>query len=132
HWVLAAMVMGIFTTAIEATVVATAIPSIVGDLGGFQWFSWLFSIFMLSQAATVPLYGKLADLYGRKPVFTAGMILFLLGTALCGSAATMQALIAYRGLQGLGAGAVMPIALTVVADIFDPIERARIQGYISS
>lgn len=132
HWVLAAMVMGIFTTAIEATVVATAIPSIVGDLGGFQWFSWLFSIFMLSQAATVPLYGKLADLYGRKPVFTAGMILFLLGTALCGSAATMQALIAYRGLQGLGAGAVMPIALTVVADIFDPTERARIQGYISS
>lgn len=132
NWVLASMVIGIFMTAIEATVVATAIPSIVGDLGGFRLFSWLFSIYMLTQAATVPLYGKLADLYGRKPVFTAGVVLFLMGTALCGSATSIQSLIAYRGIQGLGAAAVMPIALTIVGDIYTPTERARVQGYLSS
>lgn len=131
-WVMAAMVLGVFMTAIEVTVIATATPSIVSDLGGFHLYSWLFAIYLLPQAATVPLFGKLADLYGRKRVYSVGVLLFLLGTILCGMAPSMPWLIAYRGVQGLGAAAVMPIAMTIIGDIYSPTERARVQGYLSS
>ncbi|MCB8816932.1 MDR family MFS transporter [Desulfosporosinus shakirovi] len=130
--VLASVLLAIFIAAIEGTIVATAIPSIVGDLGGFSLFSWVFSSFLLAQAVTIPIYGKLADLFGRKPVFTFGIVIFLIGSVLCGFAKTMNMLIIYRLLQGIGAGAVQPIATTIIGDIFSLSERARIQGYISS
>ena len=130
--VLASIMLAMFMAAIEGTIVATAIPSIVGDLGGFSLFSWVFSSFLLAQAVTIPIYGKFADLYGRKPVFTFGIIIFLIGSVLCGFANTMNMLILFRLIQGVGAGAVQPIATTIVGDIFSMAERARIQGYISS
>lgn len=130
--VLASIMLAMFMAAIEATIVATAMPSIVADLGGFSLFSWVFSVFLLAQAVTIPIYGKLADLYGRKPVFTFGVIFFLIGSVLCGFAQTMNTLILFRLIQGLGAGAVQPIATTIVGDIFTITERAKIQGYISS
>lgn len=130
--VLVSIILAMFMAAIEGTIVATAIPSIVADLGGFSLFSWVFSSFLLAQAVTIPIYGKLADLYGRKPVFTFGVLVFLIGSLLCGFAKTMNMLIFFRLIQGLGAGAVQPIATTIVGDIFTMTERARIQGYISS
>lgn len=130
--VLGSIILAMFIAAIEGTIVATAIPSIVADLGGFSLFSWVFSSFLLAQAVTIPIYGKLADLYGRKPVFTFGVLVFLTGSVLCGFAKTMNMLILFRLIQGLGAGAVQPIATTIVGDIFTMTERARIQGYISS
>ncbi|KLU63682.1 multidrug resistance protein 3 [Desulfosporosinus acididurans] len=129
---LACIMLAMFMAAIEATIVATAIPSIVGDLGGFSKFSWVFSAFLLAQAVTIPIYGKLADLYGRKPIFSFGVIVFLIGSLLCGLAQNMNMLILFRLIQGVGAGAVQPIATTIVGDIFDISERARIQGYLSS
>jgi len=130
--VLVSIMLAMFMAAIEGTIVATAIPSIVGDLGGFSLFSWVFSSFLLAQAVTIPIYGKFADLYGRKPVFTFGIVVFLLGSVLCGFANSMNLLIFFRLIQGIGAGAVQPIATTIVGDIFNMTERARIQGYISS
>ena len=130
--VLASIMLAMFMAAIEATIVATAIPSIVADLGGFSLFSWVFSAFLLAQAVTIPIYGKFADLYGRKPVFTFGVVVFLFGSVLCGFAQSMNMLILFRLIQGIGAGAVQPIATTIVGDIFSMTERARVQGYISS
>ena len=94
--------------AIEATIIATAIPSIVADLGGFASFPWLFSIFLLAQAVSVPIYGKLSDSFGRRPIMFVGIALFLLGSVLCGAAWSMPVLIAARAVQGLGAGAIFP------------------------
>ncbi len=130
--VLISIMLAMFMSAIEVTIVATAMPSIVAELGGFSLFSWVFSAFLLSQAVTIPIYGKLADLYGRKPVFTFGIIVFLFGSLLCGFAQTMNTLILFRLIQGFGAGAVLPIASTIVGDIFNLDERARIQGYLAS
>ncbi|WP_200761004.1 MDR family MFS transporter [Effusibacillus dendaii] len=124
--------LAMFMAAIEGTIVSTAMPSIVAELGGFSLFSWVFSSFLLMQAISVPIYGKLSDLFGRKPVFTAGVIIFLIGSLLCGMAKSMTALIVFRLLQGLGAGAVQPIATTIVGDIYTMEERAKIQGYLSS
>src|SRR5665648_771209 len=129
--VLGSILLAVFMAAIEGTIVATAIPSIVADLGNFSRFSWVFSSFLLAQAVTIPLYGKLADLYGRKPVFTFGILVFLSGSVLCGFDQSMNMLIFFRLIQGIGAGAVQPIAMTIVGDIFAMRDRARIQGYIS-
>ncbi|GIQ68144.1 MFS transporter [Xylanibacillus composti] len=118
--------------AIEGTIIATAMPSIVADLGGFHLFSWAFSIYLLMQAVTIPIYGKLADLYGRKPVFVGGVAVFLIGSLLCGFAQSMTQLIVFRLIQGLGAGAVQPIAMTIVGDIYSLEERGKIQGYLAS
>lgn len=118
--------------AIDATVIATAVPTIVGDVGGFSSFPWLFSIYLLASAVTVPVYSKLADMFGRKPVILFGIGLFLLGSVLCGFAWSMPALIAFRAVQGLGAGAVLPITVTMVGDLYTVRERARVQGYIAS
>ncbi|CCH87833.1 Major facilitator permease [Modestobacter italicus] len=118
--------------AIDATVIATAVPSVVADLGGFAEFPWLFSVYLLAQAVTVPVYGKLADVFGRKPVMLFGLGLFLLGSVLCGLAWDMGALIAFRAVQGLGAGAVQPMSMTIVGDLYSLEERAKVQGYIAS
>jgi EmrB/QacA subfamily drug resistance transporter len=130
--ILAACMIAMFTAAVEATIVATAMPTIVADLGGFHLFSWVFAVYLLTQAVTIPIYGRLADLYGRKRMFAIGMALFLAGSALCGFAGSMTALIAFRALQGFGAGAIMPIATTIIGDIYTPAERAQVQGWLSS
>ncbi len=130
--VLAAMMLAMFMSAVEATIVATAMPTIVAELGGFSLFSWVFAIFLLTQAVTIPVYGKLADMRGRKPVFYVGTTIFLVGSLLCGFAHTMIQLVVLRAVQGVGAGAVQPIATTIVGDIYTPAERARIQGWLSS
>src|SRR5579875_1992870 len=129
--VLAAALVGMFMAAVESTIVATALPSIVADLGGFHLFSWVFAVYLLGQAVTVPIYGRLADLYGRKRVFVAGTLLFLVSSGFCGFSRNMIMLIAFRALQGFGAGAIMPITVTVVGDIYPGALRARAQGYLS-
>ena len=123
--------MATFMAAMESSIVATAMPTIVAELGGFRLFSWAFAAYLLTQAVTIPIYGRLADLYGRKRVFYAGAGLFLFASALCGLAWAMLPLILFRALQGAGAGAIQPIATTIVGDIYKPTERARVQGYIS-
>ncbi|HEX3953957.1 MAG TPA: MDR family MFS transporter [Stellaceae bacterium] len=130
--VFAAALIATFMAAVESTIVATAMPTIVADLGGFALFSWVFAAYLLTMAVSIPVYGRLADVYGRKRVFFTGTGIFLVGTTLCGCARTMVALILFRALQGLGAGAIQPIASTVLGDIYSPAERARIQGYVSS
>ncbi|WP_234661774.1 MFS transporter [Agromyces marinus] len=118
--------------AIEATILATAVPSIVADLGGFAQFPWLFSIYLLAQAVSVPLYAKLADTVGRKPIMLVGIGLFLVGSILAGFAWDMTSLIVFRAVQGIGAGAVLPVSITITGDIYTVRERARVQGYIAS
>ncbi|MCW2756387.1 MAG: major facilitator superfamily 1 [Nocardioidaceae bacterium] len=118
--------------AVDATILAAAVPAVVGDLGGLTQFPWLFSVYLLAQAVSVPVYSKLADLFGRKPVMLVGVTLFVGGSLLCGIAWSMGALIAFRALQGLGAGAVQPIGMTIVGDIYSLAERAKVQGYIAS
>jgi EmrB/QacA subfamily drug resistance transporter len=121
-----------FMAAVESTIVATAMPTIVAQLGGFSYFSWVFTAYLLTQAVTIPIYGRLADIYGRKPVFFAGAGLFLVSSIACGFAWGMLPLIFFRTLQGFGAGAIQPIASTIIGDVYTPAERARIQGLLSS
>ncbi|GAA1619427.1 MDR family MFS transporter [Kribbella alba] len=130
--ILLAVMLSVGLVAIDATILATAVPSVVEDLGGFTQFPWLFSIYLLAQAVSVPIYGKLADQRGRKPMMLLGVGLFVLGSVLCGFAWNMPALIAFRLIQGLGAGAIQPIGMTIVGDIYSVAERAKVQGYIAS
>ncbi|WP_337013320.1 MDR family MFS transporter [Pantoea sp. AS142] len=132
HWILIACMLAMFMAAIEVTIVATAMPTIIADLGGFSQFGWVFSIYLLTQAVSVPLYGRLADIVGRKTMFFVGTSIFLMGSVLCGFAHTMTWLILFRAFQGLGAGAIMPLSATIVADIYSPRERASVQGWLSS
>ncbi|MHA0855066.1 MFS transporter, partial [Serratia nematodiphila] len=123
--ILIACMLAMFMSAIEATIVATAMPTIIGDLGGFSLLGWVFAVYLLAQAITIPIYGRLADLYGRKRVFFFGATLFLLGSVLCGYAPDMYWLIGFRLLQGLGAGAITPIASTIIGDIYSATERPK-------
>lgn len=118
--------------AMDTTIVSTAIPQIVGDLGGFALFSWVFSIYLLTQTVTIPIYGKLADMFGRKPVLLVGTLIFLGGSVASALAWNMVALIAFRGLQGLGAGSIMATVNTLAGDLYSARERARVQGWLSS
>src|SRR5436189_394195 len=129
--VVIALILGMSLAALDTTIVGTALPSIVGKLGGIALYSWVFSIYLLTSTTTVPIYGKLADLFGRKPIFLFGTALFLLGSILSGAAQSMEQLIIFRAIQGLGAGAVLPIVLTIIGDIFELKERARVQGLFS-
>src|SRR5438105_5846322 len=126
-----ALMLGMSLAALDTTIVGTALPSIVGKLGGITLYSWVFSAYLLTSTTTVPIYGKLADLYGRKPLFLFGSALFLLGSIASGASQSMEQLIIFRAIQGLGAGAVLPLVLTIVGDIYALEERARIQGFIS-
>jgi EmrB/QacA subfamily drug resistance transporter len=126
--VLVGLMIGTFLTAIEGTVISTAMPKIIGDLQGIRIMDWVFSIFMLTSAVTVPLFGKLADLFGRKRVFTIGTLIFLTGSILCGFAWSMHTLIIFRGIQGIGAGAVMTLSTTIIGDIYPVEQRARMFG----
>src|SRR5690554_1167436 len=131
-WILFALMMTMVLAAMDNTIVATAIPQIVGDLGGFSLFSWLFSIYLLVQTITIPLYGKLSDLLGRKPIIIFGIIVFLIGSGACGFAWNMPSLIVFRGIQAIGAGAIMATVSTIAGDIYTIEERARVQGWFSS
>ncbi len=132
QFVIAAGVMAaLAVAALDSTVVSTAMPTIIGDLGGLSQYGWVFSAYLLASTVTVPLYARLADMYGRKPVFLAGIALFVGGSMLSGLASTMTMLIVFRTIQGLGAGAVQPIAFTIAGDVFESEQRARIQGLFS-
>jgi EmrB/QacA subfamily drug resistance transporter len=128
----AGVMAGIAVAALDSTVVGTAMPTIIGQLGGLEQYGWVFSGYLLTATTTVPLYSKLADIYGRKPIFLFGLTLFVVGSMLCGLSTSMPMLIAFRTLQGLGAGAVQPIAFTIVGDTFDIARRARMQGVFSA
>ncbi len=129
---MAAILATMFMVAIEATIIATAMPQIVGDLGGLKIYSWVFASFLLTQTAATVVFGKLADVYGRKPVILLGISVFLVGSVLCGFAWSMPTMIGFRLVQGLGAGAVQPVALTIVGDLFPARERGKVQGYLAS
>ncbi len=131
-YVLASVMAAMFMIAIEATIVSTAMPGIVAQLGGLQLYSWVFSAFLLTQTATTVVFGKLADILGRERVILSGIALFLFGSVLCGFAWSMPTLIAFRLLQGIGAGAIQPVAMTIVGDLYSAQERGKIQGYLAS
>jgi EmrB/QacA subfamily drug resistance transporter len=128
----AALMLAMFMSAMEATVVGTAMPTIVAELGGLGLIGWLSSAYLLAATVSVPLYGKLADLYGRRPLLLFGIALFLVGSIGCGASRSMHALIVWRALQGLGAGATQPIALTVIGDLYDVRERGKVQGWFGA
>ena len=130
--IVGALMLAIGLAAIDSTIVATAVPQIVADLGGFSLFPWIFSIYLLTQAVTVPIYGRLSDVFGRKPVLLVGVAGFLVGSVLCAVAWSMVTLIVFRGLQGLAAGAILPTTTTIVGDLYEPAERGKVQGWISS
>ncbi|GAA3767099.1 MDR family MFS transporter [Microbacterium kribbense] len=130
--ILLSLMLGTFLIAIDSTILATAVPTIVHSLGGFSQFPWLFSIYLLGQAASVPVYAKLCDTFGRKPVMMFGIALFLVGSILAANAWSMTALIAFRAVQGLGAGAITPSSMTIAGDIYTVRERATAQAYLAS
>ncbi|MFB9388916.1 MFS transporter [Streptomyces coeruleoprunus] len=130
--VVAALMLGMALAALDSTVIATAVPQIVGDLGGFSVFSWLFSGYLLAATVTIPVYGRLSDTFGRKPVLIAGIVLFLAGSLLCAAAWNMAALIAFRVVQGLGGGALQGTVQTLAADLYPLEERPKIQARLST
>jgi EmrB/QacA subfamily drug resistance transporter len=132
RWVFVGIMLSIFLAAIESTVVATAMPTVVASLGGIRIYSWVFSGFLLTQTVTMPLWGRFSDLYGRRRVYLAGLATFLVGSALSGAAQEMVQLILFRMVQGLGAGALMTLGYTIIGELFGLERRARMQGYISS
>jgi MFS family permease len=130
--VLASVIAANFMIAIEATIVSTAMPQIVAQLGGLELYSWVFAAFLLTQTATTVVFGKLSDLRGRKSVILSGIGIFLAGSILCGFAWSMPSLIVFRLVQGVGAGAVQPVAMTIVGDLYSVHERGKIQGWLAS
>jgi EmrB/QacA subfamily drug resistance transporter len=126
--VLISVMLGMLLSAVDQTVVGTAMPRIIADLHGLSEYAWVTTSYLLASTVMVPIYGKLSDIYGRKPFFLLGMGLFLLGSALSGTSQSMTQLILYRGIQGLGAGAMMPIVQAIIGDIFPPAERGKWQG----
>jgi EmrB/QacA subfamily drug resistance transporter len=127
-----ALIAGMFLAALEATAVATAMPTAVAELGGVARYSWVFSAYLLTSTTTVPLFGKLADLYGRLRIYLICVVIFLIGSALCGAATTFDQLVLFRALQGIGAGGVAPVSITLVGDIYTLEERGRMQGVFSA
>jgi len=127
-----ALLLAVFLAAAEATVVSTALPRIVADLGGLTLYGWAGSSYLLASTVTMPLFGRLADLHGRKPIFQIGLALFFVGSALCGWALSFPMLLAGRVVQGLGAGSIQPVAMTLIGDLYPVEERARVQGMVGS
>lgn len=125
------VMFALFMAAVETTVVATAMPTIISELGGVETYSWVFSVYMLASTTTIPLYGKLSDVYGRRPIFMVAMGLFLAGSVLSGQSRTIGQLIAFRALQGLGAGGLLPLSFIIIGDMFSFEQRARMQGLFS-
>jgi EmrB/QacA subfamily drug resistance transporter len=130
--IMVAIMLGLFLAALDQTIVGTALPKIVTDLAGNNLYTWVVTVYLLASTVTVPIYGKLSDVYGRRPLLLIGVGLFLLGSALSGLSQSMGQLIVFRGIQGLGAGAIFPIALAVIGDLFSPAERGRYQGFFGA
>jgi MFS family permease len=126
--VFAGLMLVLLLAALDQTIVATALPTIVSELGGLNQLAWVTSAFLLAQTAVIPIYGKLGDLYGRKRILQSAILLFLLGSALCGQAHSMTELIAFRAVQGLGAGGLIVLIQAVIGDIVPPRQRGRYQG----
>ena len=126
------LMLGMFLSALDQTIVSTALPTIVSDLGGYDHLSWVVTAYLLTSTASTPLYGKLSDLYGRKIVFQSAIVIFLTGSVLSGISQNMAQLISFRAIQGLGAGGLMTLAFTIISDIVSPRERGRYQGYFGS
>jgi MFS family permease len=132
RWLVTAAVMtGMFIAALEATVVGTAMPTVIASLGGLSHYSWVFSAYLVTSTVTVPVWGKLSDLYGRRLLYQVGIAIFLLGTLLSGLSDSMTQLIVFRAIQGLGAGALVPLGMTIIGDTFTVEERAKMQAYFS-
>src|SRR5215211_9123465 len=129
--VTAGIMLSLFLASMESTVVATAMPTMVGQLGGLEHYSWVFSAFMLASTTAVPLYGKLSDIYGRRKLYVSAMALFLIGSVWCGWANSMTQLIFARALQGIGAGGIMPLAFILIGEMFTLEQRAKMQGLFS-
>lgn len=130
--ILVGVMLGMLLAALDQTIVGTAMPRIIADLNGLEHYAWVFTSYMLASTVMVPVYGKLSDIYGRKPFFIGGMALFLLGSALSGASQDMTQLIIFRAIQGLGGGAMMPIVIAIVGDIFTPAERGKWQGLMTA
>lgn len=126
------LLVAVTLAAIEGTIITTATPTITSDLSGVNLMSWIFAAYMLAMTVTTPIYGKLSDLYGRKNLLIFGILLFVLGSILCGFAQNMGQLITFRAIQGIGAGAALPLTMTVIGDLYPYQERAKVQGYISA
>src|SRR5690348_10390493 len=122
------VLLGMLLASLDQTIVGTALPRIVADLGGLDHYAWVVTAYLLASTVTVPIYGKLSDIYGRRLFFIGGMVIFLVGSALAGTSQDMTQLIIYRFIQGLGAGGMMPIALAIIGDLFSPAERGKWQG----
>ncbi len=131
-FIIALVMASMAMVALEMTIVSTAMPQIVAQLGGLRLYAWVFSSFLLTQTAMTVVFGKLADVYGRKPMMLIGIAVFLVGSVLAGFAWSMPSMIAFRLIQGVGAGAIMPVAMTIVADHYPARERGKIQGYLAS
>src|SRR5207302_2960675 len=128
----AGLMMTLLLAALDQTIVATALPRIVSDLGGITQYSWVFTSYMLTSTVTLPLYGKLGDVYGRKNLFLIAIVVFLVGSALCGAATDMTQLVIFRAVQGIGAGGLFPLSLAVIGNIVPPRDRGRWQGLIGA
>ncbi|MDP4089040.1 MAG: MDR family MFS transporter [Bacillota bacterium] len=126
------IMIAMFLGAVEGTIITTAIPTIGKELSGLELISWVFSLYLLTSAISTPIYGKLSDLYGRKSTLSVGIVIFLIGSCLCGLSQNMYQLIGFRALQGLGAGAIFTVTYTIVGDVFTLSERAKVQGWVSS
>src|ERR671916_1698091 len=125
------VITGMFLAALEATVVGTAMPTVIASLGGLSHYSWVFSAYLITSTVTVPVWGKLSDLYGRRLFYQIGIAIFLLGSVLSGVSTSMTQLIVFRAIQGLGAGALVPLGMTIIGDIFTIAERAKMQALFS-
>lgn len=131
-FIVAGLLLAIFMAAMDNTIVATAIGTIVADLGGVDQFIWVTSAYMVTVMAGMPIFGKLSDMYGRKRFFLFGLIVFLIGSALCGLAQSIVQLSIFRAIQGIGGGALMPIAFTIVFDVFPPEKRGKMTGLLGA
>ncbi len=128
--ILIGVMLGMLLSALDQTIVGTALPRIVASMGGLDHYSWVVTAYLLASTVSIPIWGKLSDIYGRRTFFILGMVIFLVGSALAGTSQNMTQLIIYRGIQGLGAGAMMPIAMAIIGDLFPPAERGKWQGLI--
>src|SRR5438067_8651901 len=127
-----ALFLALWLAALDQTVVSTALPTMVGDLGGLSYLSWVVTAYLLTSTVSGPLYGKFGDLYGRKIVIQAAIVIFLIGSVLCGLAQNMTELILFRALQGLGAGGLVVVAIAVIGDVIPPRDRGRYQGLVGA